>query len=453
MKLLTKNDKIEIQIDAISAEGSGIGRYEGIAVFVAGTVVGDRIIAHIIKAKKSYAVGRIEQVLEPSPHHIASDCAVSTQCGGCVFRHMEYEEECRAKWTRVNDALHRIGKLELTANPLIAAEQITHYRNKAQYPIALENGVAKIGFYAPRSHRIVPCENCVLQPKEFVAGLKAVRTWALAQGVTSYEEESNVGLLRHIYFRKGFGTKQIMACLVLNGTDIPAEGQLVALLQEALPTLCSIVLNFNTERTNVILGKHSKTIWGDAYITDVLLGLQFRISPNSFYQVNHQQTEILYSLVSEYAALTKEDTVVDFYCGAGTIGLTLAKEAKAVIGVEVIHQAVENAVENAKINGITNATFLCMDATQGAQELQKQKKTAHVVVLDPPRKGCEANLIEAVVSLAPDRIVYVSCDPATLARDLAIFETQHYHAVKATPIDLFPRTAHVETVCLLSKLR
>lgn len=451
MKILNKNDKIEIVIDAISAEGSGIGRYEGMTIFVAETVIGDKIIAHIIKVSKNYAVGKVDEILSPSPNRINSACPVSHQCGGCVFRQMTYEEELKAKWNRVNDALHRIAKIDITPDEIVPAPQTDRYRNKGQYPVLIENGVASIGFYAFHSHRIVKCEDCLLQPIEFEMGISAFQKWIKKSSLTSYDEETGKGFLRHIYFRKAFATGEIMACAVINGNSAPNADYLIECLVEAVPNLKSVVININKEQTNVILGKISKTIWGSDQITDVLSGLKFTISPNSFYQINPVQTEKLYSIVREYAQLTGEETILDLYCGAGTIGLTMADRAKKIVGVEIVSSAVKNAKENAKLNKITNAEFLCGDAVRASLEFTKMKLNPDVIILDPPRKGCEKEVVQAVAKMEANKIIYVSCDPATLSRDLAIFNELGYLPTKITPVDLFPRTAHVEMVALLQK--
>ena len=451
MKALKKNDKIELTIDAISSEGTGIGRYETMAVFVADTVTGDKIIAHIIKTTKNYAVGIVDKIIEKSKNRIVSDCPVSKQCGGCVYRSMTYEEELSVKWKKVSDAIKRIAKLDVPVNEIIGCENTLNYRNKCQYPVGIENGELKIGFYANRSHRIVKCEDCLLQSEDFAQALKAVKEWILRSGVTIYDEKSGKGTLRHIYLRKGFATGEIMLCLVINASSVPKQALLTELVTNALPNIKSIVLNFNTKNTNVILGKENKTIYGSDTITDVLLGMKYVISPNSFYQVNHDQTEKLYSLVKEICTPTKDETVVDIYCGAGTIGLTMANDVKQLIGIEIVPQAIENAKINAQMNGVTNAQFFCMDAAQGAKELEKRGIKPDTVIVDPPRKGCDASLIETIANMSPKKIAYVSCDPATLARDLARFDEKGYKTQSITPVDMFPRTAHVETVVLLSK--
>ena len=451
MKKIQKNDNIELEIVGLTVDGNGVGKYDGMAVFVTGCAIGDVIEVHIIKVSKNYAIGKINKIIIPSEDRIEADCDVNSQCGGCVFRHISYEGELNAKWSRVNDAIKRIGHLDVTPEKIIGADNIYNYRNKAQYPVCIENGDVKIGFYAFHSHRIVNCTNCSLQPVEFEKGLDAFKKWIKENNITSFSAETGKGILRHIYFRKAFGTGEIMACAVINGNDIPNKDSLIKKLITAIPKIKSIVLNINKEKNNVILGKKSITIWGNDTITDELLSMKFTISPNSFYQVNHSQTKKLYTIAKEYADLNGNEILVDMYCGAGTIGLTMADKCKKLIGIEIVPQAVENAKINAELNNVENAQFMCADATDGAKELEKNNIRADVVVIDPPRKGCDNELINIVVNMAPDRIVYVSCDPATLARDLAIFDKKGYKTVMITPVDLFPRTAHVETVVKLSK--
>ncbi len=450
--ILKKNDKIELLIETVTSEGSGLGRYDGIAVFVRGAVPQDRIIAHIIKTSKSYAVGIIDKILSPSPCRIDSDCSSSDKCGGCSFRNMTYEEELKYKMNRIQDALKRIGHIDVTVDEIIGAENVNHYRNKAQYPVHIENGELSAGFYAYKSHRIITCQSCLLQPPEFEKGIEAFKTWVKKNNITSFDEKTGRGLLRHINFRKSFGTGEIMACAVINENDIPDRDFLVSLLLQAFEKLRSVVININKENTNVILGNETKTIWGSDKICDILLGKRFVISPESFYQINHDQCENLYKTVAEFADLKGSETVVDLYCGAGTIGLTLADKCRELVGIEIVPSAVENARENAIINNITNASFLCADASAGAEEVQKRGIKPDLVILDPPRKGCPAELLIAVEKMTVKRIVYVSCDSATLARDLSILVQMGYTVSKVKPVDMFPRTPHVETVCLLSKL-
>lgn len=448
---LSKNDKIELTIDALTSEGSGVGRYNGLAVFVRGTVPQDKIIAHIIKRSKNYAIGIIDKILRPSPERIESDCPYSNKCGGCSFRHMTYDEELKYKKSRVQDALNRIGHLDIEVDEIIGADDLTHYRNKAQYPVDISDGEMFAGFYAYKSHRIIPCADCKLQPAEFEKGLEAFAKWIESENITSYNEQTGKGLLRHIYFRKGFATGEVMACAVINGNSIPNGELLVSLLREKVDGLTSVAVNINKEKTNVILGKETNIIWGEKYIRDNLLGKDFLISPNSFYQVNHNQCEKLYAKAKDFAGLTGTETVLDLYCGVGTIGLTMAENVKQLVGIEIIPQAIENAKENAKINHITNAQFICADAPKGAEILKKQGVNPDIIILDPPRKGCEKSLFDTIEQLSPKKIVYVSCDSATLARDLAILKEKGYEAKKVSAVDMFPRTPHVECVTLIEK--
>ncbi|MDD6620361.1 MAG: 23S rRNA (uracil(1939)-C(5))-methyltransferase RlmD [Eubacteriales bacterium] len=450
---LAKNDKIELVIDSVTSEGSGVGRYNGMAVFVRGTVPQDRIIAHIIKRSKNYAVGIIDKIIIPSPERIESDCPYSKKCGGCSFRNMTYSEELKYKKSRVQDALERIGHLDIKVDEIIGADTLNGYRNKAQYPVSICDGELFAGFYAYKSHRIIPCADCRLQPEEFEQGIKAFSLWAEKTNVTSFDEKTGKGLLRHIYFRKGFATGEIMACAVINGDSIPDKELLISLLRDNVKGLKSVVLNINKKNTNVILGEKSVTIWGSDTICDELLGKRFIISPNSFYQVNHNQCEKLYSKVAEFADLKGGEVLLDLYCGVGTIGLTMADKIKQLIGIEIIPEAIENAKENARINSVQNARFICADAPNGAEILKNKGIRPDIVILDPPRKGCDKALIDTVTEFSPERIVYVSCDSATLARDLEMFKNKNYEAEKVTAVDMFPRTPHIEAVARLEKIK
>ncbi len=449
---LNKNDKIEITIDALTSEGSGVGRYNGLAVFVRGTVPQDRIIAHIIKRSKNYAIGIIDKIILPSPSRIESDCPYSERCGGCSFRHMTYEEELKYKISRVQNAIERIGRLDAKVNEIVKADDIRAYRNKAQYPVRICGGELYAGFYAYKSHRIIPCADCALEPAEFEQGLCAFGEWVKAANVSSYDEKSCKGLLRHIYFRKGSDTGEIMACAVINGKSIPQGELLISLLKQKVNGLKSVVININTEKTNVILGSENITIWGNDYISDRLLGKTYIISPNSFYQVNHKQCEKLYKKVIETAALKGGETLIDLYCGVGTIGLSMADSVKKLYGIEIVPEAVKNAKVNARLNNIENAEFICADAPQGAQLLKERGIKPDVVILDPPRKGCGKGLINTVIGMAPEKIIYVSCDSATLARDMAIFSENGFAPGRIAAVDMFPRTPHVETVVLMSRV-
>lgn len=448
---LKKNDRIPLRITGVTAEGSGVGRYGGLAVFVTNAAAGDQITAHIIKVKKNYAVARIHQVVTPSPDRVKPDCPAFQQCGGCAWRHITYEAECGLKEQAVADAFARIGRLAVKPQPILAAAETDGYRNKAQFPVSGTARELNIGFYAPRSHRIVDCRACRLQPPVFESALRAFSRWIEANNVSIYDEETHTGLLRHIYLRQAQATGEVMACAVANGAEIPAPELLVGELLREVPGMKSLILNTNTARTNVVLGAKCKTLWGADGIEDELCGLRFFISPLSFYQVNRMQAERLYRKAAEYAALTGAETLLDLYCGAGTIGLTMAAKAKQVIGVEAVPEAVEDAKRNAARNGISNARFICGDAATAAGQLAREGVRPNVVLIDPPRKGCDAQLIGTIVEMNPSRVVYVSCDPATLARDLKLFGELGYETREATPVDLFPRTGHVETVCLLEQ--
>ncbi|MBO7319877.1 MAG: 23S rRNA (uracil(1939)-C(5))-methyltransferase RlmD [Clostridia bacterium] len=448
--LLNKNDEIRLKIDALTNLGSGIGRYKEMAVFVDGTAVGDEIIAHIIKVKKNYAVGKVAKIVKASKDRIVCDCEVASQCGGCAFRHISYEAELREKQQAVSDVMMRIGSVDFPAKEILHIEKPERYRNKAQIPVALsKEGNITVGFYSKRSHRVVASEDCLLQMPQFKNIVSAIKKYIAENPVTIYDESTHKGLIRHIYLRRGRVTGEIMVCLVINGDSAPKKERLIEALTGCGESISSIVLNINKKDTNVVLGDKCITIWGKDYIEDELCSLKFRISPLSFYQVNPEGTEILYGKAREYADLKDNETLLDLYCGAGTIGLTMAKKAKQIIGVEVIPQAIENAKENAEINGITNARFICDDASGAAKTLYCEGIRPNVVVLDPPRKGCSADVLKTVADMNPDRVVYVSCDSATLARDCKIFAELGYAVKEYTAVDMFPRTTHCECVALL----
>ncbi len=446
---LEKNQDIEIEITGITTEGSGVGHYDGVAVFVPNTAVGDVIECHIIKTKKNYAVGKIKSILKAAPSRIIPDCDVFSRCGGCSFRHMNYTAECEMKSQRVVDAFSRLGHIEITPEKVIKSPRESRYRNKAQYPVRNENGKINIGFFAQNSHRVIHCGDCLLQPAEFSKITKVFEKWIQKNNISVYNEETHKGLLRHIYIRKAFKTDSIMVCAVINGHNLPKKDDLIIELLKCTKNIKSIVINENTNDSNVILGTKYKVIWGDEYIEDILCGIKVRISPLSFFQINRDQAENLYSKAKEYAKLTKDDILLDLYCGAGTIGLSMASEVKQLIGVEIIPEAVEDAKINAEINGITNAEFICGDAPEAASRLKERGIKPTVIIVDPPRKGCATELLETIREFSPDRLVYISCDPATLARDCAILKEKGYEVKKVTPVDMFPRTSHVESVVQL----
>lgn len=452
--MLNKNDIINLTITSTTAEGNGVGHSDdGIAVFVPLSAVGDRLSVRILKVKKTYAFGKIEEILTPSPARIMPDCSCFSRCGGCVWRHISYDEECRIKQQRVVDAVERIGGVRTEFKPIIPCDDVYRYRNKAQLPIGKDkDGNVQIGFYSFHSHRIINCDDCLLQPEIFSEVIKVTRKFIDDTGVEIYNEQTGKGRLRHLYIRMGEVTGELMVCYVVNGNGLKHEDKLIQMLKNALPNLKTVIFNSNREKTNVILGSKNRVAYGNGYITDELCGLKFKISPFSFWQVNRKQAEKLYNKVKEYANLSDDEILLDLYCGTGTIGLTIAQDCKTLVGVEIIEDAVNDAYENARLNNIENAKFICSDSSNAAKTLSKEGLLPDVVVLDPPRKGCGEELADTISRMSPSRVVYVSCDPATLARDLRYFADRGYEAKEITPCDMFSRTAHVESVALMTKV-
>ena len=448
---LKKNNVIRLDITGFTSEGGGVGHENGLAVFVAGAAAGDTVECRIIKAKPNYAVGRLQHILKASPDRVQPDCPVFGRCGGCAFRHITYEAELRLKQQRVEDAFRRIGHIDTPLSPIRGAAETDRYRNKTQTPVAMANGRLLTGFYAPFSHRVVDCKNCLLQPEPFSKLLSAVARWAEKHKIPVYDETTGKGLLRHVYLRRGDATGEIMACLVINGDGVYREQELVKALKAASPDVKTVLLNINTADTNVILGEKNRVLYGDGAIEDELCGMRFRISPHSFYQVNPAQARRLYEQAAAFAAPEGTKTLIDLYCGTGTIGLTMAKRTERLIGVEIVPEAIEDAKINAKLNGVTNAEFLCADAAKAAKTLAERGIKPDAVVVDPTRKGCDPAVLQTVADMAPARIVYVSCDPATLARDCAVLKDLGYEVREIVPFDLFPRTAHVECVTLMTR--
>lgn len=451
---LKKNEIYQTQVIDYTTEGYGVCKIEGITVFVPSSAVGDKISVRILKLVKNYAYGKIEHLLEPSPDRVCSDCDISHQCGGCSFRHISYNSELAFKHKRVVDALTRIGGVDSDKIGNIRGSMSENrYRNKAQLPVTIDkNGKICVGFFATRSHRVIPLKKCLLQSEVFDNAIKVFLDWANIVKIKPYDEISHTGILRHLYLRYAAKTNELMVCIVANAKELRKEKQLVKMLSENIDCLKTVVLNTNTKKTNVITGTICRTLYGDGYITDELCGLKFRISPLSFYQVNRDQAELLYSIASEFAYLKPYETLLDLYCGTGTIGLSMAKQVKRLIGVEIIPEAIQDARKNAILNNINNAEFICSDASSAVGQLEIRGIKPDCVIVDPPRKGCDSGLIKTIVRMLPQRVVYVSCDPATLARDVRIFEELGYKLKKAIPVDMFPKTTHVECVVLLTKV-
>lgn len=454
---MEKNEKVIVKIEDIGVNGEGIGKVEGYTLFVKDAVIGDIVEAIITKPKKNYAYAKMQNILEPSPVRAEAKCPVARQCGGCQIQELSYEAQLQFKTEKVCNNLERIGGFEeghlsSVMEPICGMEEPFYYRNKAQFPIGRDKeGRAVTGFYAGRTHQIIPNTECALGVPVNREILEIIIKFMNQYGVPAYDENAQTGLVRHVLIRYGFTTKEIMVCLVINGENIPhAEKMVEQLIQ--IEGMTSITYSINRENTNVIMGKDIRLLWGQEYITDYIGDVKYQISPLSFFQVNPAQTEKLYGLALEYANLQGEETVWDLYCGIGTISLFLAQKAKKVYGVEIVPQAIEDARNNAKINGFENVEFFVGKAEEVLpQQYETNQVYADVIVVDPPRKGCDETLLNTMVQMEPERIVYVSCDSATLARDLKYLCEHGYALEKVRPVDQFPMTVHVETVCLLSK--
>lgn len=498
--VVEKNRHYIMDITGMTHEGQGVGRIEGFAVFVDGALEGEQAEVRIIKVNKTYAVGKLISVLKPSPNRVEPFCSAFRRCGGCMLQHMSYKAQLAFKTQLVKDNLERIGGISgVIVHETIGMEKPFNYRNKAQYPVSKANGRIITGFYAARSHDVVESEHCGIQDKTSEKVRRIVACFIEEKGITVYDEKTGKGLVRHIMTRVGFNTGEVMVVLVINGESLPYADELVRRLtggkcegdkgradsgcakasgsrngdcnvgmsgdglhgngindnnmyDSGIPGIRSIYLNINTENTNVILGERNVLLYGSETITDTIGKYKFNISPHSFYQVNPVQTDVLYRKALEYAGLTGTETVFDLYCGIGTISLFLSEKAAKVIGVEVVEAAVEDARRNAKINGVTNAEFYVGEAEKVVPELYKRGLRAGVVVLDPPRKGCDESLLQLLTDMQPSRIVYVSCNPSTLARDLKFLAGHGFTVEEAQPVDMFPMTAHVECVVLITKL-
>ena len=434
-------------IDGYASDGAGVARLDGMVVFVQGGIRGEACDVRLTHVGRSALWGRVEEVVNPSPARIFPRCLHYTKCGGCQFRHMNYAEELEAKRIRVEDALRRLGGAEIHVSAILGAEQVDRYRNKAQFPVAKG---PRIGFYRPRSHDVIDVDDCLLQGEAAARLRGAVKEWMAEYSIPAYNERTFTGLVRHVYVRTNRAGRSL-CCLLVNGRGVPREAELVRALRRAEPNLAGVVLGVNEKHNNVILGDSYRTLWGEDFLSDTLCGLTFRLSVPSFYQVNPAQTEVLYGKALEFAGLTGAETVLDLYCGIGTISLVMARKAGMVWGGEVVPQAVDDAIANAQRNHIENARFLCADAGEAARYLEGEGVRPDVVCVDPPRKGLAEDVVDTIADMGPQRVVYVSCDPGTLGRDVKRFAGRDYTLKKAVAVDMFPRTAHVETVVLLSK--
>jgi len=449
---MKKNDLIEVLIEDVSLDGKGIARYNGIVVFVPYAAVGDKLIVKILKVKKDYVFAKIEGILEKSMHRIDVDCDCYYKCGGCVFRHISYDEELRIKSKFIKDSLSKFAGINnFNISDIIGAKEINHYRNKAQVPVRYGSDEKIIsGFFSSHSHNVVEFSECKLHHREFDRIISEIKKWMETYNIAPYNETTNKGLIRHIYLRHAKVTNEIMLCLVINGESIPYKDVFVRHMTGKFKNIKSICLNVNRKITNVILGEEIKIIFGKEFIQDVLCDTRFNISPLSFYQINHDQTEIMYSTAKKVLDLKSNDNIVDLYCGIGTIGLTMASDVNELLGIEIVKQAVENAIKNSEINNIGNSKFICSDVSDVSDNILNYIKDVNAIIVDPPRKGCSGKLIDSIIKINPEKILYISCNPCTLARDIKILCSEPYSLRSVIPIDLFPRTGHVETIALMT---
>ena len=449
---VSKNDNISLEISALGSEGQGIGRKDGFAVFVPHALPGENVSAHVIKVTSGYAVAKLTEILQESPDRVPPECGAFLRCGGCALQHMSYDAQCKAKQKQVQDALERVGGFHgVQVQPIIGMQNPWRYRNKGSFPLGLEGEGVSFGFFAPRSHRLIPLNDCPIQNPVVISVAQAVKRWAEACGIEPYNEEKDTGILRHAMARVAKDGK-VMAVVVTTG-PLPNKERLIAELAGQVKNLCSIVHNTNGRQSNVILGEEYHVIWGQDRLDCELCGLHFMVSAASFLQVNNEQTEKLYKTALDFLDLQGGETVVDAYCGIGTISLLLAQSAGRVIGIENVPQAVNDARHNADMNGIVDAEFLCEDAERALPRLVQAGLRPDVVVLDPPRKGCEEPALQAIANCGASKILYISCNPATLARDAKYLADAGFEIKKVQPIDMFPQTMHVETVVLMSRVK
>ena len=451
--MLSKNKEYVVDIVDIGQGGVGVGKYEGFTVFVEGGLLQDKVKVKINKSKKNYAVGDIVEIIEKSPFRVERICSDELKdCGGCQIQELNYNKQLELKTNEVKQVVARIGKLEnVDIHETMGMENPCRYRNKAQFPIQNINGEPAIGFYKKKSHDVIPTDMCVIQHDINDKIIKIIKTYIQAYNISIYNENTHTGVLRHLVTKVGFTTNEVMVVLVANGTNLPHLNELASILEENIPGFKTLVLNVNKAKTNVILGKENKVIYGNGKINDYIGDLVFEISPLSFFQVNPIQTEVLYNKALEYAELKENDTVFDIYCGIGTISLFLAQKATKVYGIEIVEDAIKDAKINAKLNNLNNVEFYVGKAEEVVPKMYSEGKTANVVMVDPPRKGCDEKVLDTIVSMQPDRVVYVSCNPSTLARDLAYLDERGYKCVEIQPVDMFPHTMHVECVAKIVK--
>ena len=446
-----KNRNYIVDITGLSSEGLGVARIEGFTVFVEGALPKEQAEIKIVKVLKNYAFGKLLRTLKTAGCRIEPSCGVVKRCGGCQLQHMSYEAQLQYKTQQVKDALERIGGLNgVAVHDTIGMEDPWRYRNKAQFPVGMDGDVM-IGFYANRSHEIIDTPQCSIQDAVNDNVIQTVREFIKKYDISVYDENTGKGIIRHIVTRKGFKTGEVMVCIVINGDSLPCGKALVEMLRARTDGLKSVVVNINKKKTNVILGERNIVIFGEEAIYDYIGEFKFRISPLSFFQVNPVQTEVLYGKALEYADLKGDETVFDAYCGIGTISLFLSRKAKKVYGIEIVPQAINNAKENARLNGVKNVEFLVGESEIVIPELYRKGIKADVIVVDPPRKGCDEKLLEVITEMSPEKVVYVSCNPATLARDLKYLSERGYEVREVQPVDMFPQTSHVEIVCLMSR--
>lgn len=452
--MLEKNQTITLEITDISSDGNGVSKSpDGMAVFVPMSAIGDICEVKILKVLSSYSFGKIEKILTPSPDRVLGECKQFAQCGGCDFWHISYEAEKRAKHGFVQACFERIGKINTPVFDTMSCDSFQRYRNKAQFPVRPDElGNATTGFFASRSHRLIPCQDCLLQPAVMNDVAQSLIELFNTYNIKAYDESAKTGHIRHIYLRYGQVTDQLMLCIVSTSKNITNINIVTKEIVEMFPCIKTVVLNINNKDTNIILGEESVVLFGDGIVTDFLCDVKIELSPLSFYQVNHDGAQKLYSIAGDMLDLNSEDILLDVYCGVGTIGLSMAKNVKSLVGIEIVPQAVENAIKNAKINGIDNAEFICSDAKNAAEKLLQDNFRPTAVVLDPARKGCDVETLSAVVKMAPARIAMISCNPSTAARDCKYLEENGYKVEKIQPFDMFPRTKHVECVVKLCRV-